>query len=109
MSDGCEAMVELYNHEWARCWRQPTESHHMLTRARGGRILDEVGETYHKIACCRVCHDGTHGGGGLEIDGYVTTDNQGRPVYHGTDEYLTNKYGPGHVWPDTDERAEETS
>ena len=46
---GCEAMIQLYNGTWTRCWRKPTESHHMLTRARGGRILDEVGETYHLI------------------------------------------------------------
>lgn len=88
-------MVQVYTGAWTRCWRQPTERHHLLTRARGGRILDEAGETYHLIHLCHVHHRLADGGdaydAGLLIDGYVTTAN-GRVVYHGSDEYLSNKY-----------------
>lgn len=93
----CEALVEV-NGVFTRCWGKPVETHHMLTRARGGAILDRAGEIYHLIDCCRVCHDTTHGStNDLEIDGYVTTHQDGRPLYIGTDEYLTQKYGPRHL------------
>jgi hypothetical protein len=90
----CQAMV-LVAGVWTRCWDMPTEDHHMLTRARGGRILDDVGETYHHIFLCRRHHANADGAeayeGGLLIDGYVTREN-GRVVYYGTDEYLKEKY-----------------
>jgi hypothetical protein len=95
MSDGCEAMLWV-NEVWCRCWKQPTESHHMLTRARGGAILDEIGETYHKINLCREHHAWSDGGqayeAGLLIDGYVTKEN-GKVVYQGTNHYLRRQYG----------------
>ena len=81
---------------WARCWDRPVEIHHALTRARGGHILDYFGETYHLIALCRRHHAGADGGdayeGKLLIDGYVTQES-GRVVYYGTDDYLRTKYG----------------
>ena len=67
----------------------------MLTRSRGGRVLDEVGETYHLIRLCHKHHAMSDGGAayeaGLLIDGYAITEG-GRVVYYGTDEYLSNKY-----------------
>lgn len=93
----CEAMVKLKNNVWTRCWQGPVEVHHMLTRARGGAILDKAGETYHLIALCPACHRASDGGeayaGELLIDGYVTTNQYGNPVYHGSDNYLRGKYG----------------
>lgn len=94
--EGCEAMIRLYTGAYTRCWRKPTDSHHALTKGRGGRLLDEVGETYHKINLCRIHHGMADGGlayeGGLLIDGYVQTLADGRVAYYGTDEYLTRKY-----------------
>lgn len=93
----CEAMLELKNGVWTRCWKSPVEIHHMLTKARGGRILDDAEETYHLIALCNECHRRSDGGeaynGELLIDGYVTTDKDGQPLYVGTDNYLRSKYG----------------
>jgi hypothetical protein len=81
---------------WTRCGLGPIEVHHALTKARGGRILDSVGETYHLIALCPRCHRMADGGaayaGGVLIDGYVTRDNDEWPVYSGSDEYLSEKY-----------------
>lgn len=95
MSDGCEAMVLVYTGAWTRCWRKPTERHHLLTRGRGGRVLDEIGETYHISHLCHIHHRMADGGdayaGGLLIDGYVVTEGD-RVVYYGTDEYLTARY-----------------
>jgi hypothetical protein len=97
MSDGCEAMLEVAPDVWTRCWRQPTETHHALTRARGGRILDEVGETYHLIHLCRNHHAWSDGGqaygAGLLIDGYVNREGD-VVVYQGSDRYLSEKYPP---------------
>jgi hypothetical protein len=74
----------------------PIEVHHMLTRGRGGGVLDSFNETYHLIALCPDCHRRSDGGeayaGGLLIDGYVTTGSNGKPVYKGTDPYLSEKY-----------------
>ena len=94
----CEAMIYIEKTKvWARCWRVPIEVHHALTRARGGAILDGVGEIYHLIALCSACHRASDGGaayeGDLLIDGYVTTGPDGKPKYHGTDKYLRRKYG----------------
>lgn len=92
----CEAMVWIESAEvWARCGRRPVEVHHMLTRARGGAVLDAIGETYHLAALCPRCHSASDGAaaydGGLLIDGYVTSTPLG-PVYTGTDTYLSHKY-----------------
>lgn len=69
----------------------------MLKRSRGGELLDQVGETYHLIAVCHQHHryieTSGESTGGL-IDGYVVTDSlTGQPVYTGSDEYLTSRYG----------------
>ena len=93
----CEGMIKLPNKSiYTRCWRGPIEVHHLLTKARGGRILDSVGEDYHLIGLCPDCHRRADGGDaymeGLLIDGYVVTVD-GRPVYEGSDEYLRSKYG----------------
>jgi hypothetical protein len=81
---------------YSRCWTQPVEAHHLLTRARGGAILDSVGEIYHLIHLCRYHHNMSDGSdayaGGLLIDGYMTTV-KGKPVYNGSDRYLKEKYG----------------
>lgn len=94
----CEAMVFIEKTgAWTRCWRQPVEVHHMLTRGRGGAVLDKAGEVYHLIALCPRCHAASDGGeaydGELLIDGYVITDEFGQPKYSGSDKYLRRKYG----------------
>ena len=83
---------------WNRCWHSPTEIHHLLTRARGGHILDYVGETYHLISLCGPHHRASDGGdaymGRLLISGYVAWDKRKQcPVYTGPDEYLQERYG----------------
>lgn len=92
----CEAMVKRHGNVWARCWQIPIEIHHLLTRARGGNILDQAGETYHLICLCPEHHamsDGKYAyEGGLLIDGYVTTGRRGRPVYQGSDIELSERY-----------------
>lgn len=93
----CEAMV-LTGAVWTRCWDKPIEIHHLLTRARGGHILDYINEYYHLIALCRAHHldaDGEHAYlGNLLISGYVQWDKQKKwPVYTGPDIYLSEKYG----------------
>lgn len=92
-------MVELISGRWTRCGRRPVELHHRLTRARGGLILDAVGETYHLIDLCPWHHKIAHDEGqafenGLLISGYVTSGPHG-PVYSGPDPYLNNLYGVG--------------
>lgn len=93
----CEAMVQVKPGIWARCWQKPVEIHHLLTRARGGHILDRVGEIHHLICLCYQHHSMSDGqeayDGDLLIDGYVKTGKNGRPVYQGTDIELTRKYG----------------
>ena len=89
----CEALIDVG--VWTRCGRSPVEIHHMLTRARGGNLLDDADETYHLIALCREHHAWADGGqayeAGLLIDGYVNR-NGTKIIYSGTDEYLTEKY-----------------
>lgn len=91
----CEAFVEINFQVWTRCGKGPVEVHHALTRSRGGKILDEEGEIYHLIALCPEHHRMADGEaayeGDLLIDGYMTRE-QGRAVYHGTDEYLSKAY-----------------
>lgn len=93
----CEAMIEI-NGVWTRCGKRPVDLHHRVTRARGGLILDKAGEKYHQIYLCRKHHMVAHDEGqafesGLLIDGYVTTE-RGRPVYRGSDSYLSERYRP---------------
>lgn len=92
----CEAMIEVKPDVWARCGVGIYEVHHALTRARGGAVLDAVGESYHLIVLCHKHHRMADGDpaklGGLLIDGYVITEND-RPVYYGTDSYLKRTYG----------------
>lgn len=90
----CEAMIELPR-AWTRCGRHPVEVHHALTRARGGGLLDQLGETYHLIALCPFHHrlvDDMGSESGLMIDGYMVRDGL-NIVYVGPDEYLTERYG----------------
>jgi len=94
----CEAMVFIeVTGVWTRCWKQPVEVHHMLTRGRGGAVLDKAGEIYHLIALCPRCHAASDGGeayeGDLLIDGYVITNELEEPKYLGSDKYLRRKYG----------------
>jgi hypothetical protein len=81
------------------CGQEPADLHHKLTRARGGILLDIAGESYHQLYLCREHHDMAHDEGsaferGLLIHGQVITGPDGRPLYHGPDEYLTEHYGP---------------
>jgi hypothetical protein len=80
---------------WTRCGLGPIEVHHALTKARGGRILDEAGETYHLIALCPRCHRLADGASAYQnnvlIDGYVSHDGDWI-VYDGSDPYLSEKY-----------------
>lgn len=93
----CEAMVLVQYRVWTRCGKWPVEVHHALTRGRGGRILDEAGESYHLIALCGEHHRGADGedayDGDLLIDGYVLREN-GVIQYFGTDSVLNEKYPP---------------
>lgn len=94
----CEAMIRLPR-TWTRCGKSPVEDHHMLTRARGGLVLDEVGETYHHLALCPYHHrmvDDAGVGSGLIIKGTVRSE-AGRPVYFGPDGYLSQKYPMGET------------
>lgn len=78
-----------------RCGAANVEVHHMITRARGGSILDEEGETYHLLALCYIHHKWAHdaGAGDLILPGYVYRENAtGEVVYVGPDEYLSGKY-----------------
>jgi len=93
----CEAMVEVQPGVFTRWWQYPIEVHHMLTRGRGGRVLDAIGETYHLICLCNSCHRNADGGqayeDGMLIDGYVLSHPDGTVEYVGTDEYLKERYG----------------
>ena len=100
----CEALVAITSARgrtlYHPCGVLGAELHHKLTRARGGLLLDAVGESYHHLWLCRVHHDVAHDEGqafenGLLIDGYVTT-HDGEPVYIGSDDYLTETYGADH-------------
>jgi hypothetical protein len=80
------------------CGAENAELHHKITRARGGLILDDAGEDYHLIRLCREHHNVAHDTGsafanGLLIHGYVITGVDGRPLYTGPDQYLTEHYG----------------
>ncbi len=91
----CEAMIELPR-TWTRCGRRPVEDHHVLTRSRGGRLLDSVGETYHHLALCSKHHrmvDNMGVDSGLMLAGSVYLDG-GQIVYVGPNEYLSKTYPP---------------
>lgn len=96
----CEALVGISTDVWTRCFKDPVEVHHMLTRARGGRILDELEETHHLIALCGDHHRLAHGPGGHEcglmLDGYMVRDGS-EHYYEGSDSYLQAKYRRVHV------------
>lgn len=67
----------------------------MLTRSRGGALLDTAGETAHHLALCRGHHrlvDDYGSESGLMIDGSAYRDGL-YLVYVGPDEYLTKTYG----------------
>lgn len=94
----CEAMVQV-REVWTRCGRRPADLHHRLTRARGGLILDKIGEDYHLMYLCRAHHNVAHDEGsafenGLLIEGYVVSTAQG-VQYSGPDPYLKEKYQGG--------------
>ncbi len=94
----CEAEVWVEKaQQWVRCGVPPTDVHHMLPKSRGGRILDEYGETAHLIHLCRDCHAQAHSrkdADGLMIDGSITWHRTlNRPLYRGTDPTLTSLYG----------------
>lgn len=98
----CEAMVELPR-TWTRCGKRNIEVHHALTRARGGDLLDLVGETYHLIALCQPHHREVDDHGhesGLMIQGSVYRDGIFL-VYEGPDAYLRSTYGPQAQHPFT--------
>lgn len=98
----CEAMVLIKTLRrpegmYHACGKEPADLHHKITRARGGLILDQAGETYHQMYLCRehhnVAHDKPAVDSGLLIRGQVFTDITGKPVYVGPDEYLSAHYG----------------
>lgn len=82
----------------------------MLTRARGGLLLDEAGETAHLIALCRRHHNVAHSPEGYEaglmIDGYVMHED-GKLVYDGSDPRLTKYRRPTHRESDEVDRGPE--
>lgn len=82
---------------WTRCGKPIIEIHHALKRSRGGHLLDPY-DIYHLIALCHQHHRYAETSGhetGMLIDGYVITDSiSGKPVYTGSDLYLTAKFGP---------------
>lgn len=99
----CEAMVIVEGRSilgekanvWTRCGRTPVEVHHRLTRARGGGLLDELGETYHLLALCPKHHKDSDGkdayAGGLLLDGSMIKNQYG-VYYEGSDPVLSQKY-----------------
>ena len=92
----CEVMIKV-GRVWTRCGRSPVQDHHLLTRARGGSVLDAVGETYHHLACCPYHHamvDDLGFESGLLIAGSAYHSASDKVVYVGPDEYLTAKYPP---------------
>jgi hypothetical protein len=98
----CEAMVKVWTgtvYLWTRCYRNPIEVHHRLTRARGGGLLDDLGEIYHLMALChrhhRVDADGRYAfESGLLLDGRMYYAG-GVYWYEGSDPYLKDNYGEG--------------
>jgi hypothetical protein len=93
----CELYIEYSETVRGRCSRAGREIHHMLTKARGGVILDNAGETMHLIHLCQEHHRYSDGQQaydcGLLIEGYVTTDKvTGRPRYSGPDHQLRTLY-----------------
>jgi hypothetical protein len=96
----CEAMTTVSGLDvWTRCFRSPIEVHHRLTRARGGDLLDELGETYHLIALCPQHHREDADGGlayesGLLLDGRMYKSG-GLYWYEGSDDYLKDNYEQG--------------
>ena len=69
----------------------------MLTRSRGGSLLDQVGETAHHLALCSGHHrlvDDYGPESGMMIDGSAYRDGT-YLVYVGPDAFLTQRYGPG--------------
>lgn len=109
----CELYVE-FERLRGRCSRRGAEIHHMLTKARGGRVLDSVGETIHLIHLCQPHHRAADGGrayeAGLLIDGYVQLDKvTGRPRYYGTDPDLRRLYPIGRSHPDAARGDEPTA
>ena len=87
---------EWCNERGMRCNRRASDIHHMLTKARGGANLDDLGETYHLLHMCREHHMQSDGqeayDRGLLIDGHVISKND-KTIYVGTDAYLTERYG----------------
>lgn len=111
----CEAMVDL-GRIWTRCGKRDIELHHRLTRARGGVILDDIGETYHLMHLCHSCHMRAHDQSqafetGMLLDGSMVSGLNG-PVYTGSDQYLLEMYGERNKmtewWHDETERFERT-
>lgn len=92
----CEALVLIGRH-YVPCGRVDAELHHKITRARGGLILDEWGETYHHMYLCRhhhsIAHDQPAMENGLLLPGSVVSRPDGSPIYTGPDEYLSTHYG----------------
>lgn len=83
---------------WTRCFKTPVEVHHRLTRARGGNVLDALGETYHLLALCPGHHRAAHLGGSAAFDGGLLLDGAILRVgdahhYTGTDPYLAARFG----------------
>lgn len=68
----------------------------MLTRSRGGDLLDQAGETHHLIAACLTHHRTAHSRGyevGLMLEGYVNQDSASAKIYYnGPDPYLSQTY-----------------
>lgn len=68
----------------------------MLPKSRGGRLLDQVHETYHLIHLCQEHHMQSHSrkdAEGMMIDGSVVWDKlTNRPTYQGKDPYLKRSY-----------------
>lgn len=96
----CEAQVLVKGPEiWCRCFQEGIEVHHMLTRARGGDLLDLAGEVYHLVGLCPRHHRDAHAGASgyaaeLMIEGYVLLDSSSGEIYYdGPDSYLLATYG----------------
>ena len=47
------------------------ETHHMITRSRGGKVLDKAGETYHLASLCHDHHMFVHSGGEGYVSGFL--------------------------------------
>jgi hypothetical protein len=97
-ADGqCEVFVQV-SERWRRCPGWGDLIVYLLPPERGGKHLDKAWEDHHLLVCCKIharrfeeCPDDPELAR-LSIQGEVAWVDR-RPVYHGPDPYLSERYG----------------